>query len=177
MKPCLLCDTEEMYWGLLCKNCKDLVANNPDAKKRWEKLRGKKNKTLRRFRQQLLLKSPSSQTKAFRYIKKVANLYTIKLQPERIYGSYIIDIYVPSMKTGFEIDGGIHKAQIGYDDFRDSYLQRHGVKIYRFKNAEIGTPYFTNAVWQVFNVDYVHTRYNKILKVAKQNQINLKEAA
>lgn len=173
MKPCLLCEINEMYYGLLCKECIALVSKNKKVAKEWERRKGRKSKTLKRFRKKLLYKIFPSQKRALKYIRKVANVYWIKIQPERIYGSYIIDIYIPRLKVGIEIDGGIHKTQIGYDDFKDEYLKRHGIIIYRFENKEIGTSFFKNAIWQIFNINHIDTHYNKILERAGQNNINL----
>jgi len=173
MKVCLFCDTNDIYHGILCKVCESQIQKNESAKKEWLKISGKKKRLLRKFRDKLLYKTPLAQLKAYRYIKKVSDVFNIKVQHERIFGPFIIDIYIPRLRSGIEVDGGVHEMQIGYDDSREEYLREAGVKIYRFKNEEIGTLFFKTAIWQIFTHYHTYTHYNKILRRAKDNNIDL----
>jgi len=52
---------------------------------------------------------------------------------------YIADFYCHKVKLVIEVDGGIHSEvqNIEYDDNRSGELERYGISVIRFKNAEI----------------------------------------
>jgi very-short-patch-repair endonuclease len=52
---------------------------------------------------------------------------------------YIADFYCHKVKLVIEVDGGIHsKVQnIEYDDNRSGEFERYGIRVIRFKNAQI----------------------------------------
>ena len=51
-------------------------------------------------------------------------------------GSFILDFYCPKEKLAVELDGEPHfdPAGMKYDQERDAYLQRKGIKVIRFEN-------------------------------------------
>lgn len=49
-------------------------------------------------------------------------------------GSYVADFYCPSKKLVIELDGGQHKAAMGYDAVRDKFFQDLGIKVIRISN-------------------------------------------
>ena len=51
-------------------------------------------------------------------------------------GTYSLDIYLPELKLGVELDGITHSRR--KDHKRDTYIQnRHNIEVIRFKNKEI----------------------------------------
>jgi very-short-patch-repair endonuclease len=50
---------------------------------------------------------------------------------------YIVDFYYHSQKLVIELDGGIHKTQIEYDNERTKDLEMYGLKVIRFNNYEV----------------------------------------
>ncbi len=50
---------------------------------------------------------------------------------------YIVDFYCSKLKLGIEIDGESHNEQIEYDEMRTLNLNKIGIKIIRYSNAEI----------------------------------------
>jgi very-short-patch-repair endonuclease len=62
-----------------------------------------------------------------------------KVRRQHPIGQFIVDFYIHELKLVIEIDGGIHmkKDQKKYDLFRDSEMERHQIRVIRFKNEEI----------------------------------------
>lgn len=54
-------------------------------------------------------------------------------------GPYILDFYCKNPKIAIELDGPIHEKldAIKYDEDKDFYLKSVGIKVLRFKNADI----------------------------------------
>ncbi len=54
-------------------------------------------------------------------------------------GEYIVDFYCPQKKLAIEIDGGQHfyEENIKYDQKRTLYLNKLGIKVIRFTNADV----------------------------------------
>jgi very-short-patch-repair endonuclease len=54
-------------------------------------------------------------------------------------GDYIVDFYCPHAMLVIEVDGGYHKgAEVsGNDKIRDKVMENYGLKVIRFKNADI----------------------------------------
>ena len=52
---------------------------------------------------------------------------------------YILDFYCPAAKLAIEIDGGQHFSEDGlvYDQRRAEVLEKSGIEILRFTNADI----------------------------------------
>jgi very-short-patch-repair endonuclease len=140
---------------------------------KWSKKRGKRKAVLSKYRDQLLAKPTPSQAKALEYTRKISYLFFVKPTPERIFGSYIIDIYLKKLMIGIEIDGGIHSKQLAYDDQRDEYLASCGVTIVRFTNQEVRSGFFQKALWHSLNEWYVEKHYKKILTAAKECGVSI----
>lgn len=122
--------------------------------------------SMKEFRNDLITKTPRSQRNAHNHIFKIARkIFGFRVERERIFPPYIVDIYIKPLKTAIEIDGGIHKQQGGYDNRRDDYLlKKYGVRVFRFDNKEINTPYFEQAIWTIClsglseKIDYIKTK-------------------
>jgi very-short-patch-repair endonuclease len=56
---------------------------------------------------------------------------------------FIIDFYIPDpFNLAFEIDGGYHDTQVDYDQWRQSVIEKSGIKVIRFTNDQVTkTPY------------------------------------
>lgn len=54
-------------------------------------------------------------------------------------GNYILDFFCPSEKLAVEVDGAHHFTEEGvaYDKEREEYLASHGIRVIRFRNAEV----------------------------------------
>lgn len=64
-----------------------------------------------------------------------------KFRRQHSIGNYILDFYCSTKKLAIEIDGSQHfleKAE-DYDKKRSEYLGSVGIRVLRFKNAEIDT--------------------------------------
>jgi len=66
--------------------------------------------------------------------KQVLGLRFRRQHPINIY---IVDFYCYSQKLVIELDGGIHKTQIEYDNQRTKDLKMYGLKVIRFYNSEV----------------------------------------
>lgn len=58
---------------------------------------------------------------------------------QRQIGGFIVDFYCPAAKLVLEVDGESHFTEGGkaYDAKRSAYLERQGLRILRFTNAEV----------------------------------------
>jgi very-short-patch-repair endonuclease len=63
----------------------------------------------------------------------------LKFRRQHPISSYIADFYCHRLKLVIEVDGGYHTAQeqLEYDSFRDEDMQKLGICVLRFTNAEI----------------------------------------
>ena len=50
---------------------------------------------------------------------------------------YIVDFYCHEIRLVVEIDGSPHRKQQGYDQLRDNYLARHGIRVVRVANHAV----------------------------------------
>ncbi|MBN8707081.1 MAG: endonuclease domain-containing protein [Bacteroidetes bacterium] len=56
-------------------------------------------------------------------------------------GNFILDFYCKELNLGIELDGDSHEGQESYDEWRQSELEKLGIKLIRFENEEvIGNP-------------------------------------
>src|SRR4030066_1745140 len=56
---------------------------------------------------------------------------------------FVIDFYCPELKLAVELDGNVHEIteQKEYDEARQKYLEKFGIKFIRIKNEEfLGNP-------------------------------------
>jgi very-short-patch-repair endonuclease len=56
---------------------------------------------------------------------------------QQIIGKYIVDFYCRAANLVIELDGEIHDRQVERDRERENDLTARGLRILRFKNAEI----------------------------------------
>ena len=70
-----------------------------------------------------------------RFMKLKFNRQFIIEHESRSY--FIADFYCHQHKLIVEIDGGIHKSQIDYDQIREDILIDLGYQIVRFKNEDV----------------------------------------
>ena len=65
--------------------------------------------------------------------------HTVKFYRQRVIDSYIVDFYCSRAKLIVEIDGSQHFTVSGkeYDTLRTEILEKYGLKVIRFTNADI----------------------------------------
>jgi very-short-patch-repair endonuclease len=63
----------------------------------------------------------------------------VQFYRQKPIGNYIVDFYAPAVKLVIELDGGQHFEQehIAYDELRDAYLVKQGLKVLRFNNLQV----------------------------------------
>jgi very-short-patch-repair endonuclease len=64
-----------------------------------------------------------------------------KFRRQHSFGSYVLDFYCPRELLAIELDGAAHdhdRAQ-RYDQTRDRFLLRAGIKVLRFENRDVVT--------------------------------------
>lgn len=72
------------------------------------------------------------------FISKKQLLET-KFRRQHPIGNYIADFYCHKIKLVIELDGEYHEDQYQkiHDSYRDSEMERLGIKVLRFKNNEV----------------------------------------
>lgn len=62
-----------------------------------------------------------------------------KFRRQVVFGDYIVDFYCPQLKLVIEVDGTQHYLEKGraYDEKRDRDLERMGIKVLRYSNADV----------------------------------------
>ena len=67
--------------------------------------------------------------------------YPVKIYKQRIIGSYIVDFYCATARLVIEIDGTQHYEDAGrqHDHIRTAYLEKEGLTVIRYSNADINT--------------------------------------
>ena len=60
-----------------------------------------------------------------------------KFRRQYVIGPFIADFYCPEKQLIIEIDGAAHAGQEEYDGYRTEWLNRHGLRVIRFINAEV----------------------------------------
>ena len=65
--------------------------------------------------------------------------YPVHIYRQRPFFPYIVDFYCPTVKMVIEVDGAQHydPIQAEYDQKRTCHLQKLGIKVVRFTNAEV----------------------------------------
>ena len=63
----------------------------------------------------------------------------VKFRRQYSVDAFIIDFYAPSCKLAIEVDGDSHFIESGpdYDRQRTAHLERFGIEVVRFTNADI----------------------------------------
>lgn len=60
-----------------------------------------------------------------------------KFRRQHIIYMFIVDFYCSEARLVIEIDGGIHKSQADYDQYREDVLSAMGYQVLRFTNEEV----------------------------------------
>ena len=63
----------------------------------------------------------------------------VKFRRQYSVDAFVVDFYAPGCKLAIEVDGDSHFTDdgIAYDSERTSYLEKFGILVIRFMNAEI----------------------------------------
>lgn len=61
----------------------------------------------------------------------------VRFKPQHPIDKFIVDFYCHSSKLAIEIDGENHAYQKEYDQGRDAEIEKFGIKILRFSNADV----------------------------------------
>ena len=64
-------------------------------------------------------------------------LHNLKFTRQKPLTEYIVDFYCAELKLAIEIDGDTHARQKQYDKDRTKNLNKHGVEVIRYTNAEV----------------------------------------
>ena len=67
------------------------------------------------------------------------NQLGVKFRRQYSVNAYVIDFYAPRVRLAVEVDGDSHfrSASAAYDQGRTRHLNRFGIKVVRFTNADI----------------------------------------
>ena len=67
------------------------------------------------------------------------SLLPVRAHRQKCIGKYIVDFYIPSIKTVIELDGSQHEQYENATDdlLRDSFLYKQGITVVRYKNTQI----------------------------------------
>lgn len=65
--------------------------------------------------------------------------YPVKFYRQRVIDHYIADFYCSKAKLIIELDGSQHYTEEGeeYDQIRTDILERYGLEVIRFSNADV----------------------------------------
>ena len=82
-----------------------------------------------------------SEKKFYEYIEQLRPLTGHISKQHHFIGrtnAFVLDVYLPEKRLGFEIDGGYHhtEEQEAKDKFKDNYLRAHGITIVRLTNEQ-----------------------------------------
>lgn len=108
---------DELKWGIMkyaqiLEYARSLRKNQTQAESLfWEKVRNRRFNGLK-FTRQFIIEHESNQY-------------------------FIADFHCHEFKLIVELDGGVHKFQVDYDQIREDILQEMGFEIIRFKNEEV----------------------------------------
>jgi len=133
-----------------------------------------KPEKLRRYKKENKLKENRLHKLAKKKARKIAARFHLKITEEAILNPYILDLYIPKIKVGFEIDGAIHNKTQTYDERRDAYLaQQYGIMVLRFTPYDIKNGIFNRVVWECCYRWLVHhiKEINNKAKDAQQQAI------
>ena len=94
-------------------------------------------KELKQYRKDLRNHLTPAEAKLWTYLQKSQTGQ--KFRRQHSVGSYILDFYCPQSKLAVELDGYHHFTTEGkhYDERRDSFLLRLGIRVLRFENEDV----------------------------------------
>ncbi|MDD5466176.1 MAG: endonuclease domain-containing protein [Anaerolineales bacterium] len=64
-------------------------------------------------------------------------LDNLKFRRQHPIGPFIADFYFPQARLVIELDGGVHRGQMEYDQDRTAWLNSQGYRVIRFSNHEV----------------------------------------
>jgi len=76
-----------------------------------------------------------AEAKLWNALKK--NQLGVRFKAQHPIDTFIADFYCHKARLVIEIDGDIHKLQLEYDIARTDTLSEFGIKVIRFKNADV----------------------------------------
>ena len=83
-------------------------------------------------------KNPTSAEKKFWYeVLGNKRLDDLKFTRQKPLDEYIVDFYCAELMIAIEIDGNTHADQEQYDKRRTENLNKYGVEVIRYTNAEV----------------------------------------
>ena len=96
------------------------------------------NKKLKEF-SRILRKNMTDAERKLWYRIRMKQIKGFQFYRQRPIGDYIVDFYCPKAKLVIELDGGQHYLKTGEekDIMRDNYLNRMGLKVLRFSDADV----------------------------------------
>jgi very-short-patch-repair endonuclease len=65
------------------------------------------------------------------------NRLGVHFRRQQLLATYIVDFYCHQARLVVEIDGSPHRQQQGYDQVRDSYLARFGIRVLRLADHSV----------------------------------------
>lgn len=86
-------------------------------------------------RQELRNKSTEAEKLIWNLVRN--NRLGCKFYRQYSFDNYVVDFYCPKNKLAIEIDGGIHKKNQKYDEYRTKYLNAFNIKVIRFSNETV----------------------------------------
>ena len=88
-------------------------------------------------RAQALRKAMTKEEKRLWY--EYLHNYPHRFRRQVTCGNYILDFYCAAARLAIELDGSQHYEPAGqaYDACRDAYLERQGILVLRFSNADV----------------------------------------
>lgn len=99
--------------------------------------------------QEIALLLRNNMTKAeqwlWKHLKRRQRIWSHKFEPQGIIYGYIADFYCESLKLAVEVDGRIHnrKDVRRNDCLRTRRLNRRGITVVRFSNAQVFSNVYT----------------------------------
>jgi len=176
---CIICKKLTCDYNVICNNCKKEINGNPvkanqylevletfDRENKRRQMQNKRNMTVEHSQARRELRG---------FLRRNVNL-KLQIIPEKMFRPFFVDLYLPLVQVGIEIDGGYHKTRLTYDEDRDkSIYKRFRVKIFRYNNDEVGTDYFLNSVLNIVKKE-LEERFkalaNTLIKIKDYETIN-----
>lgn len=94
--------------------------------------------SLKYYRKKLRNNATRTEVYLWKFLQK-SQLEGVKFRRQQSIGPYIVDFYTYEYNLAIEVDGEVHEEEemVAHDARRDKYLESKGVKVLRFKNAEV----------------------------------------
>jgi len=106
--------------GVLMKNMKRFILNDPSLKQRRRDLRN-----IPTGSEKILWEKLRKRQLGVRFVRQFS------------IGNYILDFYSPERKLGIELDGEVHRKNKEIDSYRTRTLEGIGIRVLRYWNSEV----------------------------------------